>query len=543
MKQLTNLDFVGKSRALGLQIPLDLAEAATKGYVDSKIVGLDRKPAVRLATTANLVGTYDNGLADDGVGATLTASVNGKLTLDTKDAALTDRILVKDQIDQTHNGVYVVSATGGVSAKWTLTRATDFDNNPNGEINYGSLVFVIDGSVNKHSGWTQDTPDPVVLGPTGSASAIVFGQFTGAADLIAGNGISIVGNTISVMRSEEYTSPSYSGLDSTVGLKIALQATSGMILEASGVRVVANNGLNVDATANAVQLGGSLAKATTITRATYALNLGVSTENNIAISDTTIKSTIKGATYDSTFALTDGEIKGQIGSGTIFDLTPNTLGITLGTTILGVSQSAGYSFAQGVSGLGNDWSTYTQTGTTITLTVNNNTASVVTTNAITITDVSTTLTKAALYSSDLSAVFTGNVRAIPDAGWVASQISAAAYSGSTSINIAAHVVSVITPANSGISKEATGLKVINGGAALADATHTVTLKYAETINLTEDVAYTVTHGLGTSDITVQAYYLGSLVQLSVSPTVGNETTKVDIQATQTISGVRVVVVG
>ena len=47
------------------------------------------------ATTANLSATYSNG--SNGVGATLTASSNGAITLDGVSPVVNDRILVKDQ--------------------------------------------------------------------------------------------------------------------------------------------------------------------------------------------------------------------------------------------------------------------------------------------------------------------------------------------------------------------------------------------------------------------------------------------------------------
>lgn len=70
--------------------------------------------------------TYDNGT--DGVGATLTDSGMNVLTIDGEDPDLYARVLVKDQSDDTQNGLYFVSTLGvsGTTA-WVLTRATDFD--------------------------------------------------------------------------------------------------------------------------------------------------------------------------------------------------------------------------------------------------------------------------------------------------------------------------------------------------------------------------------------------------------------------------------
>ena len=80
---------------------------ANKAYVDQVAQGLDAKPSARAATTANLSATYSNGSA--GVGATLTASSNGAITMDGVSPVVNDRILVKDQTAPAQNGIYVVT--------------------------------------------------------------------------------------------------------------------------------------------------------------------------------------------------------------------------------------------------------------------------------------------------------------------------------------------------------------------------------------------------------------------------------------------------
>jgi len=101
------------------------------------IVGKAAK-SVRLATTTALTfsPTYSNGT--NGVGATLTAASNGILAIDGVNAVLHDRILVKDQANAKHNGIYKVTTAGTVSVPYVLTRATDYDD----EIN-----FVIDRAI------------------------------------------------------------------------------------------------------------------------------------------------------------------------------------------------------------------------------------------------------------------------------------------------------------------------------------------------------------------------------------------------------------
>ena len=78
------------------------------------------KDAVRVATTAALTATFlNNVLTNSGTAAAL--------TVDGVTVVLNDRILVKDQTNAAHNGIYTVTAVGAASpaTAWTLTRAAD----------------------------------------------------------------------------------------------------------------------------------------------------------------------------------------------------------------------------------------------------------------------------------------------------------------------------------------------------------------------------------------------------------------------------------
>lgn len=73
--------------------------------------------------------TYANGTA--GVGATITATVNGVLAADSGSPAVNDRVLILDPYawgtgDPPHaDGIYTVTSVGSVSTPYVLTRATD----------------------------------------------------------------------------------------------------------------------------------------------------------------------------------------------------------------------------------------------------------------------------------------------------------------------------------------------------------------------------------------------------------------------------------
>ena len=164
---------------------------ANKMYVDQVAQGLDTKPSCKLATTANLTATYNNGTA--GVGATLTNSgTQGTLTLDSTAANLNDRILVKDQTTASQNGIYVVSNVGGASTNWVLTRATPEDQPA--ELTGGSFVFVEEGTLNANNGYTFTHTGAPTFGTTN----LDVSQFSGAGQITAGAALTKDGNQLDV---------------------------------------------------------------------------------------------------------------------------------------------------------------------------------------------------------------------------------------------------------------------------------------------------------------------------------------------------------
>ena len=166
-----------------LGTPTASADAATKAYVDNTTAGLNFHAAVHAATTANLDATYSNGTG--GVGATLTANANGALVVDGHTLNANERVLVKNQTAGLENGIYAVTATGDISNPWVLTRATDADNSPSGELSYGDFTFVQQGSTNAGFGYIVNTTGTITIGTT----AISYVQFNAGQVVVAGNGL------------------------------------------------------------------------------------------------------------------------------------------------------------------------------------------------------------------------------------------------------------------------------------------------------------------------------------------------------------------
>ena len=158
-----------------------------KSYVDSVANGLDVKASVRVATTANLAGTYDNGAG------TITASSNGAISVDGVTLVVNDRVLVKDQSTAAQNGFYKVTTVGSGSAAFVLTRTPDAD--AASELTAGAFTFTEEGTANADNGYVLSTNGAITLGTTG----ITFEQFSGAGQISAGNGLTKTGNTIDVV--------------------------------------------------------------------------------------------------------------------------------------------------------------------------------------------------------------------------------------------------------------------------------------------------------------------------------------------------------
>lgn len=150
----------------GLAEPTQAQDVATKNYVDLQVQGLNPKQAVRAATTANL------------------AALSGALTIDGITLVAGDRVLVKDQTTKADNGIYVVAA-----GPW----ARGSDANTWVEL-ISAYVFVQQGTVNADNGFLCTVDAGGTLGSTN----VVFVQFNGAGQVIAGNGLTKNGNQLDV---------------------------------------------------------------------------------------------------------------------------------------------------------------------------------------------------------------------------------------------------------------------------------------------------------------------------------------------------------
>ena len=167
--------------------------AATKQYVDNIAAGINFHSPVNVATTTNLVATYFNGVA--GFGATLTATSNGALVVDSQPMANTERVLVWQQSSGIENGIYDVFDAGSPTTPFILKRSSDADNLPPGEILYGDFALTLTGTLYGGYGFICNTPGTITLGVT----SISYIQYNVAQAVSAGYGLQeLTPNVLSV---------------------------------------------------------------------------------------------------------------------------------------------------------------------------------------------------------------------------------------------------------------------------------------------------------------------------------------------------------
>ncbi len=189
-----NLDMTSNT-IINLATPTNASDAATKQYVDDVAQGLNIHDSVAAATSTTLATTtggtitYNNG--SSGVGANLVTTGTFNLIDGVNVQTAGTRILVKNEANAVHNGIYTWSNAT------VITRATDYDTVP--EVEAGDFVFVTGGTLYDNTGWVQ-TSTVTAIGTAGNN--IDFTQFSGAGTYTAGTGLTLTGSQFSVNASQ-----------------------------------------------------------------------------------------------------------------------------------------------------------------------------------------------------------------------------------------------------------------------------------------------------------------------------------------------------
>ena len=181
------------------QDPTAALQASTKQYVDNQVAivsNVTYHTQVVAASTANLNANYSNGTG--GVGATLTnAGAFAQFQIDNYTPGSLTRVLIKDQTNAAHNGIYEVTTQGdAISVPWVLTRTSDFNAPGTGPnfIQTGASVFVQFGDTEGSTSWVMTTTGTITVGTT----ALNWTQSSSAGNVLVNAPLTKSGNTISL---------------------------------------------------------------------------------------------------------------------------------------------------------------------------------------------------------------------------------------------------------------------------------------------------------------------------------------------------------
>jgi hypothetical protein len=326
----TELAPAGLTSVTVTQDPTTNLQLATKQYVDNLAsTALTYHQPVQAATTASLASTtggtvtYNNGTA--GVGATITLSV-ALTVLDGYTLLNTNRILVKNEVNQAYNGIYTW-ATGGT----VLTRATDADTYGPGvnQLSLNDYFFTQNGTVNKGSSFVVTTVGTITFGTT----AITFSEFSNSQVYTAGTGLTLTGTQFSITNTA-VTAGTYGNASRNMTLAVNAQGQITSLID-QPIDIAASQ---VTSGTLAVAQGGTNLASYTAGDMLYAS--GTTTLSKLAIGTSTYIMTSSGTApqWSNPTGITVGTATNSVNAG----VTANTSNADLYIPLVTGSTSANY---------------------------------------------------------------------------------------------------------------------------------------------------------------------------------------------------------
>jgi len=342
-------------------------QAATKQYVDSAVsTGFTvHTPAVYGTTGALPANIYNNGAS--GVGATLTAVVNGALSVDGSVVVVGQRILVRNEVAAANNGCYVVTQVGTAGTPYILTRATDFNTAAAGNIANNAYFFITSGATQAGDSYVLSQTAAITVGTT----ALPFTLFADQAVYSGGTNITVAGQIISVTgtiaatlggtgTSTVTTGDLLYGSATNTWSKLGLGAAyKSLVVNASGTQLEWNAVALNQTTAVSGQLNVSNGGTGASTLTGYLVGNGTSAFTAVA--------TIPNAGLTNSSVTYNGVTVALGASGTITAVNPNAL--TIGTGLTGTSYNGSAAVTIALANTAVTTGTYGSASRTITQTV------------------------------------------------------------------------------------------------------------------------------------------------------------------------------
>ena len=279
---------VNNSVINNVSTPVQAGDAANKSYVDGIASGLQIKQYVN-ATTSTVLPTYTYNNGASGVGATITATSSGALSLSGVPVITGQRVLIKNEIgaNAPYNGIYEVTNAGSVGTPFVLTRSVNDDT---ATLAYSAYTF----DDYSNTGWVclnTATNNPITFGTT----PIEFTLFSQPTSYIAGLGLNLIGQQFNV--NPDNTTTAING-SNQIGVKPGAQLINPNIGNATGTsmtvtgNITAGNTTTTGTTTTNVIVSNT---STVIGNSTVGGNLtvtGNATISNISVPGTMISNTV-----------------------------------------------------------------------------------------------------------------------------------------------------------------------------------------------------------------------------------------------------------
>jgi hypothetical protein len=155
-----NLNTIGSGQVMLSLDPISAMGAATKQYVDSLSIGLDYKDSCAIGTRGPINTSLYASSPSGGRFFEVVTSI--AFDLSEKSLQIGDRVLIKNQVDQRQNGIYLLNAI--TSSVGSFFRTTDSDNfvEPN-EVSAGNSTYVETGLEVGHRAYVLGGSGTMVL--------------------------------------------------------------------------------------------------------------------------------------------------------------------------------------------------------------------------------------------------------------------------------------------------------------------------------------------------------------------------------------------